>query len=405
MPAQQPRVAYVITDAASLVLLAGELAWMQGAGFAVCVAGNGVSRAGTDALPSQVERFEVPFRRDVAPAHDLRALVVLWRTLRRWRPDIVHVSTPKAGLLGGVAARAAGVRHRLYLVRGLRYETARGPTRALLLAAERGALAAATRVHAVSRSVVRRGVADGLVGLSAARVIGEGSSMGVDAERFRPRPSPGFAVRSAKERLGLGHGPVIGYVGRIAGDKGCGDLLQAFDRAAQDHPEAQLLVVGAADPTDPVPARFWSRAQADERVHLIGPLTDVRPALYAMDVVALLSYREGFGNVILEAAATGIPAVAYRSTGLVDAVVDGVTGLLTAIGDAEAAGEALSAYLAAPQRRADHGRAAQRRAATSFRPEDIWAEVEAGYRAMLADGARPGPAPTPSATPRPPATG
>src|SRR5690606_1224468 len=157
-----------------------------------------------------------------------------------------------------------------------------------------------------------------------------GSGNGVDARgRFDPgRLDPGTRER-VRERLGIPTGAtVVGYVGRIVRDKGVVELVQAWSELRETHPDLHLLIVGPFEPQDPVPEAVARRLREDPRIHPVGLDWNTPPLYTAMDVVALPSYREGFPNVPLEAAAMELAVVATRIPGCVDAVVDGCTGTL-----------------------------------------------------------------------------
>jgi glycosyltransferase involved in cell wall biosynthesis len=184
----------------------------------------------------------VPMAREIAPLADLRSLVRLTRLLRRLAPDVVNAGTPKAGLLGMLAARRAGVPSRVYTLRGLRLETARGFRRRLLTAAERLACGAAHRVVCVSESLRRRAVELELVPEEKTAVLGAGSSNGVDVERLAAAVADGERTEALRRELGLASlsqpAPVIGFVGRLVRDKGIEDLAAAFHRIVRDRPDS-----------------------------------------------------------------------------------------------------------------------------------------------------------------------
>lgn len=355
-------------------LLRGQFAAARARGFEVAVA----TAPGPDldhvAARDGVEIFPVPISREIAPLADLRALAALVGVVRRWRPDVVNAGTPKAGLLGSLAARLVGVPVRLYTLRGLRFETTTGQTRAILHTTEWLAAGAATRVVAVSPSLAAEVVRLRLAPEAKVIVLGHGASNGVDVDRFA-HPDPD-AVAALRARLGLDLGsPVVGFVGRFTKDKGIAELVEAFGQVGERHPEARLLLVGDFEDGDRVGELARSRIEANPRILTPGFVPDPAPAYALMDVLAFPSHREGFPNVPLEAAAAGLPVVGARATGTVDALVDGETGKLVPVGDVAALADALDGYLADPDLGRWHGAAGRRRVEAHFTNELVWANL------------------------------
>jgi glycosyltransferase involved in cell wall biosynthesis len=381
-----PRLLIAVTHPVTArVFLHGQLGFFARQGWEVGL----VTSPGPD-LDAVRERepaaiFEVPMAREIAPLADLRALAGMRRAIAAFRPDLVAAGTPKAGLLGMLAARRAGVPARLYTVRGLRLETATGARRRLLTAAEWCADGAAHRVVCVSASLRRRYLELGLGSAGKTVVLGAGSSNGVDVERFRPRPAGDPEPARLRERLGLPEGvPVIGFVGRFTRDKGIADLVSAFLGAISvRHPEAHLLLVGDFEAGDPVPERVREALTSHPRVVRAGFVADTAAYYPLIDVLALPSYREGFPNAPLEAAASALPVVGYAATGTVDAVADGETGTLVPVGDSGALGAALLRYLDDPDLARDHGAASRSRVARLFRRELVWELWEEEFRRLL----------------------
>jgi glycosyltransferase involved in cell wall biosynthesis len=320
----------------------------------------------------------VPMARGMDPARDLAALAALVRILRTLQPDIVDASTPKAGLLLMLAATLTRVPCRIHTLRGLRFETMTGSGRAVLTGTTRLTCALAHRVLCVSPSLRRRAIALGVVPAHKAMVLGMGS--GVDLARFSATPEARAQAQTLRRQHGIpADALVLGFVGRIARDKGFVELAAAWSTLRARCPRLHWIIAGPPDATDPVPPPIEAALDTDPRVHRLGHVDDPCPVYLAMDLLALPTYREGFGNVLIEAAALEIPTVATRVTGCVDAVEDGVTGTLVPPRDVDALVHAITAYAEDPALRARHGRAGRARAARLFRQEDLWARMHRTY--------------------------
>lgn len=280
-------------------------------------------------------RFDhIPIRREPSPLADLRCLVSLLGLLRQYRPHAVQSVTPKAGLLLLLAASMLRVPVRVHWFTGQVWQTRTGLARQLLRMADK--LIAALATHCIADSPSQRDflVAQGIAGRDKIQTLGAGSICGVDTDAFRPDPAARAATRNG---LGLRADEVlVTFVGRKSRDKGVGDLLAAFRQARRECTALRLLCVG------PDEAGFDDRIGREEGAMAVGYQPDVRPWLQASDIFCLPSYREGFGMVLVEAAACALPAVATRITGVVDAVEEGSTALLHEPGDVDALARALA---------------------------------------------------------------
>jgi lipopolysaccharide/colanic/teichoic acid biosynthesis glycosyltransferase/glycosyltransferase involved in cell wall biosynthesis len=385
LKSRRPKLVHVTTVPQTLAFLRGQVAYMTSHGFDVAA----VSSPGPELLAfgrsEGIEVHPVAMPRRITPLGDLVALFRLVRLFRRIRPDVVHGHTPKGGLLGIIAARLAGVRARIYTLHGLPMETATGLRRTILRSCEQLSCGLARGVLAVSESLRRRALSYGLCPAEKIAVLGAGTVGGVDAERrFAPAPSCSYEAARVRRALGIpSEVRVVGFVGRVVRDKGVEDLVGAWAELREEFPDLYLLLVGPVEPLDPISPEAERVLRRDPRVRMAGPLDGMRAVYSTLDVVALPTYREGFPQVPLEAAAMERPVVASSVTGCVDAVVDGETGTLVPPRDPHALALALGAYLRDPALRRRHGRAARARVLRDYRPENLCLLTHWEYQRML----------------------
>jgi len=304
---------------------------------------------------------DIAMEREIAPFSDLLALWKLIWMFLRLRPAVVNLSTPKMAFLGGMAAWVTRTPRRIYFLRGLRYETSLGWKRRLLTACEKIACACAHQVVCVSASVRRCAVEDGIAPETKTVLLGERASDGIQLKRFQGGPEEDEQEsRYLRAELGIPEEAfVIGYVGRVTRDKGVGELVQAAMKLAGDGRDVHLLMVGGMEGGDPINAECARLIDTTALIHATGYVQDTAPYYQVMDLFAFPSYREGLGNVLLEAAASGKPAVATRVTGIVDAVEDGVTGVLVPARDSGAVADAIAGLMDDPSRREEMSKAAR----------------------------------------------
>jgi glycosyltransferase involved in cell wall biosynthesis len=333
-----------------------------------------------------VSKHGIVIERQPSPVKDLVSLWRLFRLMRCIRPHIVHAHTPKAGLLGMAAAKLAGVPVRLYTVHGLPLLTRTGLWRRVLEAAESASASLATRTYAVSESVRELLIDLGICQAARVSVLGDGSCGGVDVERFDAVETGGKVRESVRRQYGIPADAVlITFVGRLARDKGIAVLAAAWPEVAAMVPNAHLLLAGDADVSDPVPAGVLERLRQDPSVHCIGAVSHAGvPSIYsATDIAVLPTFREGLSQMALEAGAAGVALVSTRVCGL-DAVEDGITGLLVASGQVEALRHALCLLARDPGLRSQLGAAARARIAARYSAQRVNQLWMSEYRELVA---------------------
>ncbi len=321
----------------------------------------------------------VDIPREISPLADLLALFRLVRVFMRLKPDLVHSITPKAGLLSAIAGWLAGVPIRLHTFTGQAWATRSGLTRWASRMADRVIVRLDSRAYADSTSQRDYLMQEGIARAGEIHVQGMGSLAGVDLERFDLDKLRGEAL-AARAALSIPPGDkVVVFVGRVTRDKGVMELVEAFRGLTG----AALVLVGPLEPErDPLPPRTLEEVRRNPAIHAVGYQPRPESYLAMADALCLPSYREGFGIVVLEAAALGVPCVGTRIIGLADAVVDGETGLLVPPKDAAALQEALHRVLTQDALRARLGAAARERVRRDFDSARMNAALLAEYASL-----------------------
>jgi len=322
----------------------------------------------------------IAIERRVSIRRDLAALWSLYRLLRHSRFDLVHSMTPKAGLLGMAAAWMTHVPIRIHTFTGQVWATRTGASRWFLRLCDVLIARMATERLADSPSQREFLVCEGVASTSALGVLGKGSVGGVDLATFKPDSAVRNAVR---KRLGIQAEEVLLlFVGRLTRDKGVLDLAYAFRSVADEHSHVHLVIVGP-DEESLRPAISSACGVHINRVQFFEQTDRPQDFMAGADVLCLPSYREGIGVVIIEAAACGVPAVASRIYGIVDAVEEGRTGLLHPAGDVAALTTELLRIARDGELRQSLGSAARLRAEREFPADRMVAAHLSFYSEVL----------------------
>lgn len=373
------RLVYITTVPKTLSFLAGHARYAAAGGLEVHAISSPDPELRDFAKDTGAIVHPVEMSRRITPVRDLIALTNMTKLLKKIRPSIVHAHTPKGGLIGMMAARAAGVPIRIYHNHGLPHLTASGSRRALLMASERFSSHCADEVFCVSSSMATIGIRERLFQKDKVSVLLKGSISGIDARSlFNPCLIGEEDRREIRRELGIPQESiVIGYAGRIVRDKGMIEMVEAWQALRKTFSSICMLVAGEFESQDPVPQEVERVLREDPGIVLAGHRDDMPRVYSAMDVFVLPTYREGFGLAALEASAMEIPVVATRIPGCVDSVVDGETGTLVPARDSSALTEAVRSYLVHSDLRKQHGVAGRDRVIRDFGQEQM---LEAMYR-------------------------
>ena len=327
-----------------------------------------------------VHFHSVPMARRPALVKDLVSLARWMMLVGTVKPDVVSVGTPKAALLGLVSSLFHKVPMRVYQLRGLRLETVSGFARHLLYFLEWLSSRSSTHILAVSTSLKEEYCRLGLSKEKKIRVLGHGSSHGVDVKRFnRERWSDWHPPEAELREAIVAKLPILGFVGRLSLDKGSRELFACHSALRESGVPHKLLLVG---PIEGRTAMIDAEESNFSDVIFTGPVRNVSPYYSIMDVLLLPTYREGFPNVILEAAASKVPAITTDATGAVDSVIHGETGLVTKVADSSSLISAVNNLLADSPLRHRMGKKANRRVLQYFDSHSVVEEYASFFIAV-----------------------
>jgi glycosyltransferase involved in cell wall biosynthesis len=332
--------------------------------------------------------------REVSPWQDGRALVKLIHLMRNERPHLVHTHTSKAGILGRIAARRAGVPVVVHTPHGHVFHSYEGRLKTqFFVRLERAGTLLADRLIALTETELREHLELGIGHASQWTTV----HSGVDFAPFQNCRGTRAAVRA---ELGLPEDAIVlGTVGRLVPVKGQSVLIDAFARLAMRYARLHLLLVGDGPLRDELAARARSLSlgvrehdraamqagpSTAAAVHMLGLRQDVPRLLAAMDLFVLPSLNEGMGRVLVEAMAMELPCVASRVSGIPDVAEDRITGLLVPPRDFEALAGAIGRLLERPGLAREMGRRGRQKVVPEFSRERMIEKLEALYCELLA---------------------
>lgn len=320
-----------------------------------------------------VHHFDI--ERKISFFKDVCALVQLIILFFKLRPNSIHSITPKAGLLAMIAGFVARVPYRFHTFTGQVWASKKIFPRFFLKLLDRIIVIFSTQIFTDSQSQSNFLCSEGIVKFGSVKVLGPGSIVGVDVQRFKPDLTQRNIRRGD---LNVANTAIVFlYVGRITKDKGLFDLIAATNMVSGQYPDAELWIVGPDEVG--IQKDLLGQVGVNSRVRWLGQTFHPEHYMAAADILLLPSYREGFGSVIIEAAACRIPAIAYKTEGVVDAIVDGQTGILVEKFNINQFSQAMMRLIEDATFRSQLGFAAQKRSQELFASEIITSAWEHYY--------------------------
>jgi glycosyltransferase involved in cell wall biosynthesis len=311
-------------------LLPGQMRFMQQNGLEVLMISADGKELADVIANEQCRHIIVPMTRKMTPFQDLKCLIQLIRIFKKERPDIVHTHTPKAGLLGMLAAKICGVKIRIHTVAGMPLMVEKGFKFRLLKFIEQLTYRAALQVWPNSNSLYNYIVEHKFTATGKLRIISRGSTNGIDCNRFSITALDQNQLTDVKNSIG--YSPAAVYllcIGRLVADKGIVELVNVFLSLHKKHPQLKLILVGDYEQElDPLPAATIGEIEANENIIHIKWTLQVEYFMHVANYFVFPSHREGFPNVLLQAGAMQLPVICSRIAGNVDIVTDKQTGLI-----------------------------------------------------------------------------
>ncbi len=327
------KICYVVTISMTIEsFFIPQLQYLAANGFDITVVCSDDSSL-QDKLGESIRFVPIDIPRGISVGGSIYALKALTHFFKKEKFDLIQYSTPNAAFYSSIAAKKADCNVRNYHLMGLRYLGSSGIGRIILKTLERIACHNSTSIECVSKSNMEMGIKEGLFPKEKVTVVWNGSTGGVNLSRFDSSKRQQWRMEIRKE-LGYNDSDfVYGFVGRITKDKGINELLSAFFKLKDD---SKLLLVGNIEEDNHLDATLIAKAHGHSNINFHSSVSDIERYYAAIDVLVLPSYREGLGNVVIEAGAVGTPAIVTDIPGPTDTINRDKTAIVVPVKDADA---------------------------------------------------------------------
>ena len=337
----RPKLIRITTVPISLdKLLSGQLGFMNQFYKVIGVSSDAsyLKRVGEK---ENIEVQHIEMTRQITPMQDLKSVYQLYNFFKKEKPHIVHTHTPKAGTVGMLAAKLAGVPHRFHTIAGLPLMEAVGGKRKVLNLVEKITYACATKIYPNSFGLKEIILKEQFCKPDKLKVIGNGSSNGIDTSYFDSSHFSEMQNNTLKQELNISNNDfVFVFVGRLVGDKGINELVKAFKDLNKSN--VKLLLVGPYEhELDALQDVTIQHIEQNPNIIAVGFQQDVRPYFAIADALVFPSYREGFPNVVMQAGAMGLPSIVTDINGCNEIIIENENGLIIPVKSTAAIQEAM----------------------------------------------------------------
>ena len=366
-------------------LLPGQMDFMQQNGFeVVMISADGPELS--DAIANEnCRHIIVPMTRKITPVTDLKCLWKLIKIFRAEKPDVVHSHTPKAGLLGMLAARISGVKVRIHTVAGMPLMVEKGLKLKLLIFIEKLTYWSANQVWPNSPSLFRYITANRFTSADKLKVIAKGSTNGINLNRFNKTALKKEVIDSVKQQIGYSEGCIyLLCIARLVSDKGIVELVHVFTKLQTENSRLRLVLAGNFEQElDPLPNDILQQIKENPGIIHISWTNQVEYFMHVADYFVFPSHREGFPNVLLQAGAMELPVICSKIVGNVDIVTHNETGLVFETADETQMYRHIQFAIANPQQMKIMAGTLYKTIQEHYRRENVWKNILANYNALL----------------------
>lgn len=333
---------------------------------------------------NKVRTFWVEMTRKITPILDLKSVIKLYRYFKSEKPLIVHTHTPKAGIVGMLAAKLAGVPIRLHTVAGMPLMETLGLKRKILNLVEKFTYSLATKVYPNSKGLQEIILKENFAKPSKLKVLGKGSSNGIDTAYFDPELYSEDLRDQFRRELKIEPDQMVFiFVGRIVSEKGINELVSSFVKLHKIYSSIRLLLIGPfEEDLDPISPENYKIIQTHEAIIHEGYQADIRKYLSISQVLAFPSYREGFPNVVMQAGAMEVPAIVTNINGCNEIITENSNGLIIPVKDEKALFNAMEKLILDQELLKDLRKNARLEITSNYERSEFWKLLLQEYQSL-----------------------